>query len=51
LARGHSEGRSTGLGLDIAHRAAEAAGGGIAIAHSPLGGARVTLTFPAPSFD
>jgi signal transduction histidine kinase len=49
LARGHSEGRSTGLGLDIARRAAEAAGGRLTIARSPLGGARVTLTFPASS--
>jgi signal transduction histidine kinase len=46
LARGHSSARSTGLGLDIARRAAEAAGGGIAVGPSPLGGTRVTLTFP-----
>jgi signal transduction histidine kinase len=45
LARGHSDARSTGLGLDIARRAAEAAGGDIAIGRSPLGGTRVTLTF------
>jgi signal transduction histidine kinase len=48
LARGHSSARSTGLGLDIARRAAEAAGGEIAIGSSPLGGTRVTLTFPPP---
>jgi signal transduction histidine kinase len=46
LARGHSEGSSTGLGLDIARRAAEAAGGEIAVDRSPLGGARITLAFP-----
>jgi signal transduction histidine kinase len=48
LARGHSSARSTGLGLDIARRATEAAGGEITIGRSPLGGTRVTLTFPAP---
>jgi signal transduction histidine kinase len=46
LTRGHSEGSSTGLGLDIARRAADSAGGGITITRSPLGGARITLAFP-----
>jgi signal transduction histidine kinase len=46
LARGHSSARSTGLGLDIARRAAEAAGGHLALSRSDLGGARVELTFP-----
>lgn len=45
LARGVSIGGSTGLGLDIADRAARAAGGSLRIAHSPLGGARVQVTF------
>ncbi len=35
---------STGLGLDIAHRAARATAGRLVIARSALGGARVTLT-------
>jgi signal transduction histidine kinase len=38
--------RGTGLGLDIARRTAEAAGGTLHTAPSPLGGARVTLVFP-----
>jgi signal transduction histidine kinase len=37
---------STGLGLDIARRTAEAAGGTMRLATSPLGGALVELTFP-----
>jgi signal transduction histidine kinase len=37
--------RGTGLGLDIARRTAEAAGGTLHASPSPLGGARVTLTF------
>ena len=36
---------STGLGLDIARRTAEASGGGMTIGRSPAGGASVTLTF------
>jgi signal transduction histidine kinase len=36
---------STGLGLDIARRTAEASGGGMTIGRSPAGGAEVTLTF------
>lgn len=46
LGRGEGGGASTGLGLDIARQAAEAAGGSITIDRSPLGGARVTLAFP-----
>jgi signal transduction histidine kinase len=47
LARGRSGGGSTGLGLDIARRAAEAAGGTIVLGRSELGGADVALRFPA----
>ncbi|MFI2300835.1 sensor histidine kinase [Actinacidiphila glaucinigra] len=43
-ARGVSVGGSTGLGLDIVQRAASAAGGGMEITGSPLGGARVRVT-------
>jgi signal transduction histidine kinase len=46
VGRGASRAGSTGLGLDIARRAAEAAGGGLAVDRSPLGGARVTLDLP-----
>ncbi|WP_405659034.1 sensor histidine kinase [Streptomyces sp. RK9] len=42
-ARGASGGGSTGLGLDIARRTAEDAGGGFVIASGPT---RVTLSFP-----
>ncbi|MCB5181917.1 sensor histidine kinase [Streptomyces antimicrobicus] len=52
LSRGSSTG-STGLGLDIAARAATATGGSVRISRGPLGGARLTVTFglasPAPS--
>lgn len=49
-ARGHAGGPSTGLGLDIARRAAEAAGGTLTVGASQLGGARVELRMPtAPS--
>lgn len=44
--RGRSGGGSTGLGLDIARRTAEAAGGRLTIDRSPLGGARISLVFP-----
>ncbi|MFE7585876.1 ATP-binding protein [Streptomyces gardneri] len=44
LARGGSTG-STGLGLDIARRAALAARGAVRITRGPLGGARVVVTF------
>ena len=46
LSRGVTRSGSTGLGLDIARQAAEAAGGRIGIERSPLGGARVTLEVP-----
>ena len=46
LARGATGAGSTGLGLDIARRAAETAGGALTIGRSPLGGARVTLHLP-----
>lgn len=51
LARGRTSDRrrSTGLGLDIARRAAEVAGGALHLGPSPLGGTSVTLTFPRPS--
>ncbi|MFE6846804.1 ATP-binding protein [Streptomyces sp. NPDC057686] len=52
LSRGSSTG-STGLGLDIAQRAASATGGSMHIGRGPLGGAHITVTFalapPAPS--
>lgn len=46
LRRGSSTGGSTGLGLDIARRAAERVGGSILLGSSPTGGARVELRFP-----
>ena len=46
LGRGVSGGGSTGLGLDIAVRAAEAAGGELRVERSPAGGARVVLDLP-----
>ena len=42
-ARGISSGGSTGLGLDIARRIAEASGGSLTIGRSPRGGAAITL--------
>jgi signal transduction histidine kinase len=42
-ARGTSGGGSTGLGLDIARRIAEASGGSLTIGRSPRGGAAITL--------
>jgi signal transduction histidine kinase len=44
--RGHSGAGSTGLGLDIARRTAEAAGGSMVLADRPTGGARVLLVMP-----
>ncbi|QES46666.1 two-component sensor histidine kinase [Streptomyces venezuelae] len=44
LSRGSSTG-STGLGLDIAQRAAAATGGSMHITRSRLGGAQITVTF------
>ncbi|MBW5485655.1 sensor histidine kinase [Streptomyces bambusae] len=44
LSRGSSTG-STGLGLDIAGRAATATGGSVHIGRGPLGGAHITVTF------
>ena len=45
LRRGASRGGSTGLGLDIALRAAERSGGSLALVNRPEGGARVEVTF------
>jgi signal transduction histidine kinase len=42
-ARGRSGHGSTGLGLDIARRTAEAAGGTLRVGTGPLGGARIIL--------
>ena len=44
--RGVSGAGSTGLGLDIVRRVAEAAGGRLEIARGPLGGARIGLLLP-----
>jgi signal transduction histidine kinase len=41
--RGQSSGGSTGLGLDIAQRIAEASGGTLTLGRSPAGGAAVTV--------
>ncbi|WP_328989033.1 HAMP domain-containing protein [Kribbella sp. NBC_01245] len=48
VARGESGAGSTGLGLDIARRAAESSGGTLTAARSRLGGAQITLTLGAP---
>lgn len=48
-ARGASSGGSTGLGLDIARRTAEAAGGALRLSAAPLGGARIELSFGPPA--
>jgi signal transduction histidine kinase len=45
--RGRSGAGSTGLGLDIARRTAEAAGGTLHITRSELGGASISLTLPS----
>ncbi|NBM16118.1 HAMP domain-containing sensor histidine kinase [Streptomyces sp. GC420] len=44
LSRGMSVGGSTGLGLDIAHRAARATRGGVEIIRGAMGGAEVRVT-------
>jgi signal transduction histidine kinase len=46
LRRGASGGGSTGLGLDIARRMAEATGGDVRIDRSALGGAQVQIWLP-----
>jgi signal transduction histidine kinase len=46
LGRGATRAGSTGLGLDIARQAAEAAGGRIEVGRSALGGARVAVVVP-----
>jgi hypothetical protein len=51
LARGVTRAGSTGRGLDIARRSAEAAGGSLAIERSPLGGARIRLVVPIDGAD
>ncbi|MEU9032363.1 HAMP domain-containing sensor histidine kinase [Streptomyces sp. NPDC048383] len=52
LSRGSSSG-SSGLGLDIARRAADVTGGSLRITRGPRGGAHITVTFalapPLPS--
>ncbi len=49
VSRGATRAGSTGLGLDIARQAAEAAGGRLQVERSHLGGARVVLTLPLVS--
>ena len=46
VARGVSGAGGTGLGLDIARRTAEAAGGAFRIGRSAAGGARIAMEFP-----
>ncbi|HEY2297027.1 MAG TPA: HAMP domain-containing sensor histidine kinase [Jatrophihabitans sp.] len=46
--RGRSDRGSTGLGLDIARRCAEGAGGSMAIGSGPSGGAVITLLLHSP---
>lgn len=47
--RGVSGAGSTGLGLDIVRRVAEAAGGHMEIGRSPLGGARIGMVLDLPT--
>ena len=46
--RGRSRSGSTGLGLDIARRCVESAGGIFTVTRSPSGGTEVRMDFPAP---
>jgi signal transduction histidine kinase len=46
--RGRSDRGSSGLGLDIARRCAEASGGSMTIDRAPAGGARLTLRLGPP---
>lgn len=48
LTRGAGGGTSTGLGLDIARRTAESAGGTMTLSPATPAGATVTLSFPPP---
>ncbi len=48
LQRGRSQTGSTGLGLDIARRCVESAGGHFVLGRSVLGGAEVVMNFPRP---
>lgn len=48
LIRGRSDRGSSGLGLDIARRCAEAGGGSMILGHSASGGALITLLLKAP---
>jgi signal transduction histidine kinase len=47
--RGISSGGSTGLGLDIVRRTAEASGGMLTLARSPAGGAAVIVELGPPA--
>jgi len=49
LGRGVSGKGSTGLGLDIARRAAASSGGELRLGRSPSGGAEITAEFGAPA--
>ncbi|MBA3618883.1 MAG: HAMP domain-containing histidine kinase [Actinomycetota bacterium] len=48
LRRGESQGGSTGLGLDIVRRTAEASGGRVLIGRTPSGGVEVTVELGPP---
>lgn len=49
MTRGSSGAGSTGLGLDIVRRTAEHTGGSVRLASSASGGARIEVTFGAPT--
>lgn len=51
VGRGRTGGSSTGLGLDIARRVAEASGGRLTVGRSELGGAAVALELGPPRAD